>query len=79
MHGEGRRYCSLCALLGQQPKSAQAGRGGERIGLPGRKRGERRFSFSFSFSIISKNFQMILKPNLNLNQTTHLKNLNATA
>jgi hypothetical protein len=48
-------------------------------GLPGRKREERRFSFSFSFSIISKHFQMILKPNLNLNQTTHLKNLNATA
>jgi hypothetical protein len=37
------------------------------------------FSFSVSFSIISKHFQMILKPNLNLNQTTHHKNLNTTA
>jgi hypothetical protein len=52
---------------------------GKKVGLPGRKRGERRFSFSFSFSIISMYFQMILKPNLNLNQTIHLKNLNATA
>jgi hypothetical protein len=35
--------------------------------------------FSFSFSNISKHFQMILNPNLNLNQTTHHKNSNATA
>jgi hypothetical protein len=37
------------------------------------------FFFSFSFSNISKHFQIILNPLLNLNQTTHLKNLNATA
>jgi hypothetical protein len=55
-------------LLGQLPKSAQAGRDaralkrgmgrsaqkasgprGRKAGLPGRKRGERRFSFSFFF------------------------------
>jgi hypothetical protein len=41
---------------------------------------EKRYSpFSFSFSNISKHFQMILKPNLNLNQTAPIKNSNATA
>jgi hypothetical protein len=41
---------------------------------------EQRYSpFSFSFSIISKHFQMILNPNLNLNQTTPTKNSNATS
>jgi hypothetical protein len=46
---------------------------------PKARRKEIFFFFSFSFSIISKHFQMILESNLNLNQTTHLKNLNATA
>jgi hypothetical protein len=35
--------------------------------------------FPFSFSKISKHFQLILNPILNLNQTTHHKNSNATA
>jgi hypothetical protein len=70
-------------LSGRDLGSAQeedADAGGN--GLPaelGQKQEERKFSFSFSFSIISKHFQMILESNLNLNQTTHLKNSNATA
>jgi hypothetical protein len=56
--------------MGRSARKA-SGLRGKRIGLPGQKRGEGNFSFSFSFSIISKYFQMILKPNLNLNQTTH--------
>jgi hypothetical protein len=40
---------------------------------------EKGIFFSFSFSIISKHFQIILESNLNLNQTTQTKNLNATA
>jgi hypothetical protein len=35
--------------------------------------------FSFFFSNISKHFQLILNPILNLNQTTPTKNSNATA
>jgi hypothetical protein len=38
-----------------------------------------KFLFLFSFSNISNHFQIILNPLLNLNQTTHHKNLNATA
>jgi hypothetical protein len=49
-----------------------------RVGLPGQKRGREVQSFFF-FSIISKHFQMILNPNLNLNQTTPTKNSKATA
>jgi hypothetical protein len=43
------------------------------------KAGENEIPFSFSFSIISKHFQMVLNPILNLNQTTQHKNSNATA
>jgi hypothetical protein len=50
-----------------------------RIGLLGRKQGREVNFFSFSFSIISKYFQMILNPILNLNQTTLTKNSNTTA
>jgi hypothetical protein len=39
----------------------------------GRKPKERKFPFSVSFSNISKNFQIILNPLLNLNQTTQYK------
>jgi hypothetical protein len=61
--------------LGQRLDSAQGGewraRGSNRprgrVGLLGRKQGREVQSFSFSFSIISKHFQMILNPNLNLN------------
>jgi hypothetical protein len=35
--------------------------------------------FPFSFSKISKHFQMVLNPILNLNQTTLTKNSNAIA
>jgi hypothetical protein len=52
---------------------------GKGVGLPTENRKEKRIPFSFSFSNISKHFQIILNPLLNLNQTTHLKNLNATA
>jgi hypothetical protein len=61
--------------LGSEGKRA-AGKG---VGLPTENRKEKRIPFSFSFSNISKHFQIILNPLLNLNQTTHLKNLNATA
>jgi hypothetical protein len=37
------------------------------------KAGENEIPFSFSFSIISKHFQMVLNPILNLNQTTQHK------
>jgi hypothetical protein len=50
-----------------------------RIGLPGQKLRREKNSVSFSFSNISKHFQMILNPLLNLNQTTQYKNSNATA
>jgi hypothetical protein len=84
-------------LLGQRPKSAQAGkrrargsngpRGKEKHAGRGEEMGCRAESeekgnflfFSFSFSIISKHFQMILESNLNLNQTAQTKNSNATA
>jgi hypothetical protein len=74
-------------LLSARPKRrseerrAHTGASGPRgrIGLPGRKQGREVNSFSFSFSIISKHFQMILNPILNLNQTTPTKNSNATA
>jgi hypothetical protein len=39
----------------------------------GRKLKERKILFSFSFSNISKYFQIILNPFLNLNQTTQYK------
>jgi hypothetical protein len=39
----------------------------------GRKPKERKILFSFFFSNISKHFQIILNPLLNLNQTTHYK------
>jgi hypothetical protein len=39
----------------------------------------RKVNFFFFFLNITKHFQMILNPNLNLNQTTHHKNSNATA
>jgi hypothetical protein len=39
----------------------------------GRKPKERKIPFSFSFSNISKHFQIILNPLLNLNQTTQYK------
>jgi hypothetical protein len=62
--------------------AARAGANGPRgkIGLPGRNRERNEISFfSFSFSNISKHFQLILNSILNLNQTTPTKNLNATA
>jgi hypothetical protein len=73
--------------LGRRPGSAQGGGTTRARGSDGPrgkwaarpKARKNKISFSFTFSIISKHFQMILKPNLNLNQTTHLKNLNATA
>jgi hypothetical protein len=54
-------------------------RGGGLRASQAESRGEKEFPFSFSFSIISKHFQMILNPILNLNQTTPTKNSNATA
>jgi hypothetical protein len=72
-------------LLGQRPKSAQAGRdaraetgdgplgsegkwaAGEGVGLPTENRKEKIIPFSFSFLNISKHFQIILNPLLNLN------------
>jgi hypothetical protein len=48
-------------------------------GLHRPKTGENEIPFSFSFSIISKHFQMVLNPILNLNQTTQHKNSNVTA
>jgi hypothetical protein len=57
-------------------RGRQAGASG---GLLGRKPKERKIPFSFSFSNISKHFQIIVNPLLNLNQTTPYKNSNATA
>jgi hypothetical protein len=48
-------------------------------GFTGWKPGRMKSFFSFFSSIISKHFQMILNPILNLNQTTPTKNSNATA
>jgi hypothetical protein len=42
-------------------------------------REENKIPFLFSFSSISKHFQLFLNPILNLNQTTQYKNSNATA
>jgi hypothetical protein len=60
-------------------KQAAARGGGLRardgpLGFIGRKPGRMKSLFLFSFSIISKHFQMVLNPILNLNQTTqHIK------
>jgi hypothetical protein len=69
-----------------QPKAGNDARarkqraaGEKELGFRAESEEKEEFCFLFSFSIISKHFQMILKPNLNLNQTTHLKNLNAIA
>jgi hypothetical protein len=70
---------------GPRAEKQAAARGGglrARDGPPGftcRKPRRMKSLFSFSFSIISKHFQIILNPILNLNQTTLTKNSNATA
>jgi hypothetical protein len=67
------------AKTGDGPRTwKKAGRGGG-VGLPTKNRKEKRIPFSFFFSNISKHFQIILNPLLNLNQTTQYKNSNATA
>jgi hypothetical protein len=63
---------------GNGARTETTGRG-EELGFWAESEEERYSPFSFSFSIISKHFQMILNPNLNLNQTTPTKNSNATA
>jgi hypothetical protein len=81
--------------LGQRPGSAQGEGTARALRRPTQKRetsGPREknwasgpkarrkeiFFFFFLFNI-TKHFQLILNPNLNLNQTTHYKNSNATA
>jgi hypothetical protein len=74
----GLRWFAGLGPSGKQGR--EAGRSARKVSRPQGRLGQNEdFSFSFSFLIISKHFQMILKPNLNLNQNTHLKILNATA
>jgi hypothetical protein len=68
MHGDGPRAREQAAARG----GGLWARDGP-LGFTGRKPGRMKSLFFFSFSIISKHFQMILNPILNLNQTTQHK------
>jgi hypothetical protein len=90
-----RQTCALASWAScahwTQPKAERGGgitgraRGSKRAAGedwaagPKAREGSETLFFSFSFSNISKHFQLILNPILNLNQTTPTKNSNATA